>query len=109
MKEPGKHLPGIAALRKAVSENRYIITTHAKQRMGQRKVSDQDMKRVVMTGDVIEQYPDAVPLPKVLFMALVRHEPLYVSCAFDGTYVHIVTVHWYDPAVWSDPWTRRKR
>jgi hypothetical protein len=41
-------------------------------------------------------------------MAHVRGEPLYVSCAFDGTLAHIITVHWYDPSVWIDPWTRRK-
>jgi hypothetical protein len=41
-------------------------------------------------------------------MALVREEPLYVSCAFDGSYAYIITVHWYDPAKWVDPWTRKK-
>lgn len=99
----------ISALRKAVWENRYFITVHAKQRMGQRKVSDKHVKQVVTVGDVIEEYPKAQPLPKVLFMAYVGGEPLYVSCAFDGKYAHIVTVHWYDPKLWIDPWTRRKK
>lgn len=98
----------IPALRKAVSRNRYFITTHAKQRMGQRKVTDQDVQLVIAMGDVIEQYPEARPFPKALFMARIKGEPLYVSCAFDGKYAHIVTVHWYDPGVWVDPWTRRK-
>jgi Domain of unknown function (DUF4258) len=35
----------IAALRRAVAQDRYFITTHAKQRMGQRQVSDQDVRR----------------------------------------------------------------
>jgi Domain of unknown function (DUF4258) len=98
----------IPALQRAVSQNRYFITTHAKQRMGQRKVSDQDLKSVIATGDVVEQYPEARPFPKALFMARIKGKPLYVSCAFDGKYAHIVTVHWYDPSVWIDPWTRRK-
>jgi hypothetical protein len=41
-------------------------------------------------------------------MAYVHEEPLYVSCAFDGQTAYIITVHWYDPSVWIDPWTRRK-
>ena len=98
----------IPALRKAVSHDRYFITTHAKQRMGQRKVSDEDVQHVLATGDVVEQYPTAQPLPKALFMAYVEDEPLYVSCAFDGERAHIITVHWYDPNVWIDPWTRRR-
>ncbi len=98
----------ISALRKAVLKNRYFITTHAKERMGQRKVSDQDLKHVISTGDVIEQYIHARPLPKALFMAHIKNEPLYASCAFDGNYAYIVTVHWYDPNLWIDPWTRRE-
>lgn len=37
-----------------------------------------------------------LPDPKALFMAHVRSEPLYVSCAFDGNCVYIITVHRYD-------------
>ena len=99
----------IAALRKAVSRNQYFISTHAKERMGQRRVSDEDLKQILRTGDLIELYPDAQPLPKALFMAHVGGEPLYVSCAFDGEYAHIITVHWYDPNIWTDPWTRRRK
>jgi len=98
----------IPALRNAVAQDRYFITTHAKQRMGQRKVSDQDVKHVIAAGHLIEQFPRARRCPKGLFMAHVRGEPLYVSCAFDGTFAHIITVHWYDPSIWIDPWTRRK-
>lgn len=98
----------IPSLRKAVSENRYFISLHAKSRMGERKVSDADVKRVIETGDVAERHDAARPFAKVLFMKQIRGEPLYVSCAFDGTDAHIITVHWYDPSKWIDPWTRRK-
>jgi hypothetical protein len=97
----------LAALRRAVQEDRYLITTHAMQRMGYRKVSHDDIKQVIANGDVIEEYPDNKPDPKILVMAHVREEPLYVSCAFNGRYAYIVTVHWYDPTRWIDPWTRK--
>lgn len=97
----------LEALRKAVQESRYLITTHAVQRMGTRKVSHDDIKQVIASGDLIEEYPRNLPDPKVLLMAHVREEPLYVSCAFDGSYAYIVTVHWYDRTRWLDPWTRR--
>ena len=45
----------IAALRRAVAENRYWITKHAQERMGQRKVTHADLKHVVAQGDVVEQ------------------------------------------------------
>ena len=99
----------ISELRRAVSKNRYFITTHAKERMGQRQEADADIIQVIASGDVIESHTDAMPYPKALFMAQVQGEPLYVSCAFDGTYGHIITVHWYDPNRWVDPWTRRRQ
>jgi hypothetical protein len=98
----------IEALRKAVQEDRYLITVHAQQRMGLRKITHADLKLVVVNGDVVEQHPDNLPDPKALFMAYVGGEPLYVSCAFDGNCAYIVTVHRYDPDKWVDPWTRRK-
>jgi hypothetical protein len=98
----------IAALRQAVREDRYLISRHAQERMGLRKITHADLKYVVAAGDVIEKHLDNQPDPKVLFMAHVQGEPLYVSCAFDGNCVYIVTVHRYDAAKWHDPWTRRR-
>jgi hypothetical protein len=98
----------IAALRTAVAENRYLITQHAQQRMGLRRITHANIKYVIASGDVVEQYPDNLPDPKALFMAHVEEQPLYVSCAFDGRYAYIITVHRYDADRWLDPWTRRK-
>lgn len=96
-------------LRTAVQDDRYIMTTHAKQRTGIRRVTDAAMKLVVTTGDLIEEYTDAQPFPKCLLMASVGGEPLYVVCAFDGRYAYIITVHRYDPETWEDPWTRKRK
>lgn len=62
----------LVALRRAVLGNRYLITTHAMRRMGLRKVSHEDVKRVIAGGDVIEQYPDNLPDPKILLMTHLR-------------------------------------
>ena len=66
----------IAGLRQAVQENRYLITRHAQQRMGQRKITHDDLKHIVVAGDVVEQYPDNRPNPKALFMSHVQGEAL---------------------------------
>ena len=97
----------VSALRRAVAENRYVITRHAQQRMGLRRITHRDLKQVIANGDVVEEYPENRPDPKILFMAHIHGEPLYVSCAFDGECAYIITVHHYDPQKWVDPWTRR--
>jgi hypothetical protein len=47
----------VETLRRAVLANGYFITTHAKQRMGLRNVTDEDLKQVVIHGDVVERFP----------------------------------------------------
>jgi hypothetical protein len=61
----------IAALRQAVREDRYLISRHAQERMGLRKITHADLKYVLATGDV-EEHPDNQPDPKALFMAHVQ-------------------------------------
>ena len=95
-------------IREAVRKARYVIKVHAKQRMGQRKIRDADIRSVILHGEIIEQSPEAKPFPKCLMMGFVRGDPLYVSCAFDGSYVYIITTHWFDPEKWIDPRTRRR-
>jgi len=37
--------------------------------------------------------------------------PLYASVAYDESrrYLHVITLHWFDPRKWEDPWTRKPR
>jgi hypothetical protein len=40
----------VAALRQAVQENRYLITRHAQQGMGLRKITHANLKYVIASG-----------------------------------------------------------
>ncbi|MBU3911755.1 MAG: DUF4258 domain-containing protein [Candidatus Omnitrophica bacterium] len=74
-----------------------------------RGVSLEEIKYVISTGEIIENYPDDKPYPSCLIMGYVRKsEPLYVLCSI-GELLHIITVHWLDPAKWLDPKTRREK
>ena len=76
--------------------------------MSERRCTRSEPRAVVEVGEVVEEHPQNYPHPKVLLMARVGGEPLYVSCAFDGRYAYIITVHWYDTNTWSDAYTRRR-
>ncbi|MEW5694222.1 MAG: DUF4258 domain-containing protein [Candidatus Hydrogenedentota bacterium] len=90
----------IEQVRDTVKKDKYIIKTHAKQRMGEREVEDKDILLVIFEGEIIEQYPKAKPFPKCLITGFIeKNKPMYVSCAFDGEYVHIITVHWFDSEI----------
>lgn len=87
----------------------YNITRHAQRRCDTRGISLDDIKHVISTGEIIENYPADKPYPSCLILGYVRrHQPLYVLCAL-GEIVHIITVHWLDSDKWLDPKTRREK
>ena len=69
----------------------------------------EEVFQVIRLGTILERYPRSQPSPSCLMKEFVRNdEPLYVVLAFDGQSVIMVTVHWFDPEKWIDPWTRRR-
>ncbi len=77
--------------------------------MDQRAITLAELKEVIYHGEVVEHYPNDEPYPSCLIVGRVKGGfPLYAVCAMSEI-VHIVTVHWMDPAKWLDPKTRREK
>ncbi len=99
-------------IRAAAWAGRIKWRRHALRRAYQRGISRKQALRVLRTGEIIEQRPRAKPFPKCLLMTMVAPErPLYVSVGHDRArnYLHVITVHWFDPRKWEDPWTRKAK
>ncbi|MBI3922348.1 MAG: DUF4258 domain-containing protein [Armatimonadetes bacterium] len=96
-------------IRRRVLAGQYELKLHAQKRIAARKITLKEVETVLLNGDIIEEYPDASPLPKCLMMGYVRGGvPLYVSVAIGNARLFIVTVHWFDPDKWIDHRTRRR-
>lgn len=98
----------LAQIQERLRNSQYHITRHAQRRCDTRSISLNDIKKVILTGEAIETYPEDTPYPSCLILGYVREKPLYVLCAVSDV-VHIVTVHWLDPHKWLDPKTRREK
>lgn len=99
----------IELIRKLILGRKYNITRHAQRRCDFRGISIEEIESVILTGDIIEDYPDDKPYPSCLILGYVRkNEPLYVLLAYEER-VHIITAHWLDPDKWLNPKTRRER
>lgn len=98
-------------LRKVLRAKRYRISFHARLRLNERRLNTADVQQVIFTDQILEQHPNARPYPKCLMMAVIQGAPLYVSIAYDRKkdYIHIITVHGFDPTKWRDPWTRKRK
>lgn len=82
-------------IKSAVECGRVEWQAHALARMLERGISREIVQRVLLTGEVIEDYPDDLPYPSALFLALVEGEPFHVVAAFDSQtgYCFIITAY----------------
>lgn len=93
-------------------ENGYIEwQRHALERMMERGISRESVKTVLLTGEIIEDYPDDKPYPSALFFGWIEGNPLHGVAAFDSqsNYCFVITAYKPDLEHFeSDYKTRRK-
>jgi hypothetical protein len=98
-------------LKAAVKDNRIEWQRHALERMMERGISRETAKNVLLSGELIEDYPNDEPYPSALFLGWVDKEPFHVVTAFDlvTDYCFIITTYKPDSEHFeSDYKTRRQ-
>jgi len=94
-----------------MAASRIIFRVHALQRMFERRVTEEDVRHVLATGETIERYPDDQPYPGRLILGWTGNRPLHVVVAdneAEGTIIAI-TVYEPSPDLWEEDFRRRKR
>ncbi|HKZ56771.1 MAG TPA: DUF4258 domain-containing protein [Thermodesulfovibrionales bacterium] len=79
--------------------------------MMEREISRDTVKEVLLSGEIIEDYPDDKPYPSALFLGWIKEEPLHAVAAFDSVsrYCFVITAYIPDLEHFeSDYKTRRK-
>lgn len=89
--------------------NTLIFRVHAIQRMFQRRISKEDVRHIVATGEVVEEYPDDIPHPSRLMLGWRKSQPLHVVVADDpdSQQTIVITVYEPDPSKWDSSFRRR--
>lgn len=86
-----------------------VFRVHAVRRMYERGISDEDVRHVLMLGDVIEEYPDDLPYPSRLVLGWRAGRPLHIVAAestnTDETIV--ITVYEPDAGLWQPGFRER--
>lgn len=87
-----------------------VFRVHAIQRMFQRRISEEEVKQVVATGETIETYPIDKPFPSRLLLGWIGSRPIHVVAADDAPSQEtiIVTVYQPDATEWESGFMRRK-
>jgi len=94
-----------------VASDRVVFRVHAIQRMYQRSISEPDVRHVMATGEIVEDYPDDKPYPSCLVLGWHGSRPFHVVIADNVTAQEkiVVTVYEPDPGEWEPDFKRRKR
>ena len=87
---------------------RLIVKRHAALRMLQWRIRLADVRQVLATGDVIEEYPADTPFASRLVLGWVRGAPLHVVAADDDGTTYVITVYEPEPGRWDEHFRIRR-
>ncbi|MFV9505768.1 MAG: DUF4258 domain-containing protein [Oscillochloridaceae bacterium umkhey_bin13] len=87
-----------------------VFRAHAIQRMFERHISVEDVRTVIMAGEVIKVYPDDTPYPSRLMLGWINGRPLHVVAADNLVEQEIIVITAYepDPNQWEVDFKRRR-
>ncbi len=79
--------------------------------MFRRSISADDVRRVLSSGEVIEDYPHDTPYPSRLMLGWCDNRAVHVvaACNLDANETVVITVYEPDPKRWSVDFRRRKQ
>lgn len=98
----------IEAIAASLVEGSFVVTNHAWREMQNDNVSLEDVVRACSSGEIIEDYPTAYPLPACLIMGRMPDgRPLHV-CLSKPPLVKIITVYVPTADKWEPDWKTRK-
>ena len=87
------------------------FTRHAILRMNTGAIARAEIDRILVSGDVIERYPDDEPYPSVLLLGWSEARPIHVVAAHNTAEEEIIIVTAYrpDPERWDSAFRVRRR
>jgi len=84
---------------------------HAVKRMFERKISAEEVRYVLETGEAIEVYPDDTPYPSRLILGCYKGRIIHIVAANNclDEEIIVITVYEPDPAEWDQECKKRIR
>jgi uncharacterized protein DUF4258 len=97
--------------KKPVDMYHIIYQRHAIERMAERGIREEDVERVLLVGEVIEDYPSDIPYPSILLLGWCGMRPIHLVVATDavGRRKIVITVYVPDSNKWDADFKGRKR
>lgn len=101
----------INRIRAYYEDDMILFSGHALDRIRQRGIKQKDIKACIMSGEIIEQYPDDFPFPSCLIYGQgTDGKVIHVVASDEGTASRIITAYFPNLEKFeSDLKTRKER
>jgi hypothetical protein len=77
--------------------------------LAERSITIEDVKKAIMTGEIIKQYEDDKPFPSCLLLGLsLQGVAIHVVASTDNGYLYIITAYHPDENDWEMDYKTRK-
>ena len=88
-----------------------LFLPHAIRQMSkpERMISTADIRHVIQTGEIIEDYPDDARGYSCLLLGFIGTYPLHVVCAAKNDYLAIITAYLPSAKEWVAGYRKRKK
>lgn len=97
----------LVRIRDLIERDEFLISNHARGRMFQRNISTEDIRKMVVDGEVIEEYADDRPCPSFLILGFSDDVPFHLVVAECEDHARIITIYLPDEDKWVDYKKRR--
>ena len=96
------------AIQEVARQRLLIFTEHAIRQMIKRQITDDEVCEVILSGTVVEDYPDDKYSPSCLVLGKTQiGRSLHVQCSAPPR-VRVITVYQPDPNEWIEDRIRRQ-
>jgi uncharacterized DUF497 family protein len=99
----------VDSLRALGTDESIIITSHASEQLIKRKIKYKHIKMAIISGEIIEEYPDEFPDPRILILGYTEdRKTLHIVIGVSDWVLRIITVYYPTLAKWENDYKTRK-
>lgn len=81
-----------------------VVTMHCMKRMSERDIELADVRQAIMSGEIIEDYPDDFPYPS----ALILGNGLHIVVGIDDGRLWLITAYYPNADQWEADMKKRR-
>ena len=99
----------ITTIKNLCTDETIEVTQHILLRFQQRSISYSEIKQVILSGEIIEEYPNDYPYPSCLILGKTNNNRiLHIVVGIGENKLWLITAYIPDPTRWSDDFRKNE-